>query len=96
MARRCTTVPGFGFCCQAAQQNLLNQPVRMNTRTGQRCVECTQITRRNGRPGFQFRFHKSQQCGIGAGGCPALGGAGAGGNLLSGPGGGGQSPLVAF
>lgn len=89
MARRCTTVPGYGFCCAAAQQGQLNRPVRMQTGRGQRCVECTQITKRNGRPGFRFRFHKSQECGIGPGGCPALGGqggqlpmAGAGGGTL--------------
>lgn len=72
MARRCTTVPGFGFCCQAAQQGLLNRPVRMATKTGERCVECTTIERKNGRLGFQFRFERNAQCGIGSGGCPSL------------------------
>lgn len=76
MARRCTTVPGFGACCRAAQQGLLNRPFQMQTAHGQRCAECAQITRRNGRPGFRFRFHKNAECGIGPGGCPFLGGAG--------------------
>lgn len=74
MARRCTTVPGYGFCCAAAQQNALGRPVRMTTGRGQRCVQCDQITKRNGQPGFRFRFHKNSQCGIGPGGCPALAG----------------------
>lgn len=72
MARRCTTVPGFGFCCQVAQQGLLGRPVRKQGVHGERCAQCDAITRRNGRPGFKFRWHKSDQCGIGPGGCPAL------------------------
>jgi hypothetical protein len=72
MARRCTTVPGFGACCQAAQQNRLGQPIRIQTSHGQRCAICTPITRRNGRPGFQFRFQHSSACGI-TSGCPMLG-----------------------
>lgn len=59
-------------CCLAAQQGLLNQPIRINVPGhGQRCAECTVITKRNGQPGFHFRFHKSQVCGI-VSGCPAL------------------------
>lgn len=75
MARRCTTVPGYGFCCNAAQQNALNRPVRMTTSGGkQRCVQCTTITRTKNRgQGFQFRFVKNAQCGIGPSGCPVLG-----------------------
>lgn len=77
MARRCTTVPGFGVCCRAAQQNLLNQPFKVAVAgRGERCAECTVITRKNGRPGFHFRWHKSELCGIGPGGCPALAQAG--------------------
>lgn len=73
MARRCTTVPGYGVCCAAAQQNILGQPFKFTTAGGHlRCGQCNQITRRNGQPGFQFRFHKNAQCGIGPGGCPAL------------------------
>lgn len=77
MARRCTTVPGYGVCCSAAQQGILNQPFKMTTSNGhQRCAQCNQITKRNGQPGFQFRWHKNAQCGIGPGGCPALAGGG--------------------
>ncbi len=81
MARRCTTVPGFGACCRAAQQGLIGQPMRIQTPHGERCAECNIITKRNGQPGFQFRWHKSVQCGIGPGGCPALATAGQGGQL---------------
>lgn len=72
MARRCTTVPGFGACCRAAQAGQLNQPIPIPTPHGTRCGECTVIRKRNGSPGFKFRFHKNAQCGIGPGGCPAL------------------------
>lgn len=87
MARRCTTVPGYGVCCRAAQQGMLGQVFRFATARGERCGECTPITRRNGRPGFRFRFHRSAECGIGPGGCPALasmaGGGGGGGGMLA-------------
>lgn len=81
MARRCTTVPGFGVCCRAAQQNLIGRPFQFNDSRGTaRCAECTiersqsKDPRKNGRQIFRFRFHKNQECGIGPGGCPALAG----------------------
>lgn len=84
MARRCTTVPGYGTCCRAAQQGLLNQTmVITDSRGNKRCAECStrQSTSRDprkaGRTVFEFRFHKNAECGIGPGGCPYLQGAGA-------------------
>lgn len=79
--RRCTTVPGFGTCCRAAQAGALNRPIPINTPHGQRCGECRVITKRRGGQGFQFRFHKSSECGLMAGGCPALAAGGGGGQL---------------
>jgi hypothetical protein len=83
MARRCTTTPGYGTCCRAAQQGLLNRPFIINSGTRQICAECStrQSTSRDprkaGRTVFMFRFHKHQECGIGPNGCPYLaGGAG--------------------
>lgn len=73
--RRCTTVPGFGACCQAAQAGTLNQPIRIQTQHGQRCGMCRPIQKRRGGSGFQFRFLKGQACGIVAG-CPVAGTAG--------------------
>jgi len=87
MARRCTTVPGFGACCRAATQGILNQPFRMMTSHGERCAVCTthQSTsrdpRKSGRTVFQFRFARNATCGIGPGGCPALAQGGGGGPL---------------
>lgn len=75
--RKCTSSPGFGKCCAAAQQGLLGQPFRITVRGTQRCAQCDQIQKRNGSPGFKFRFHKSAQCGLGPSGCPALAGGGA-------------------
>lgn len=80
MARRCTTVPGFGVCCRAAQQNILNQPFKMTDSRGvTRCAECATVQSRSkkhpGKTVFQFRFHKNTECGIGPNGCPYLGGA---------------------
>lgn len=82
MARRCTTVPGFGTCCRAAQQGILNQPFKFtDSRGNQRCAECTtrqsqsRDPRKAGRTVFMFRFHKNAECGIGPGGCPFLGAA---------------------
>ena len=78
MARRCTTVPGFGLCCQASQAGKLNQPIRFNTTHGQRCGVCTTRPSQSknpakaGRTVFQFRFAPGSQCGLGAGGCPTL------------------------
>lgn len=77
MARRCTTVPGFGTCCRAAQQGLTNRPFQMTTHTGAvRCAECRTVAstsrRHPGRTVFQFRWVPGAQCGIGPGGCPAL------------------------
>lgn len=78
MARRCTTVPGFGTCCAAAQRGNLNQPVRVNTAHGQRCGICTPHQKRSGAQGFIFRFTKSSACGLAAGGCPIGPGGGQG------------------
>jgi hypothetical protein len=84
MARRCTTVPGLGVCCRAAQQGIANQVFKFTDRNGHvRCAECSIVQstsrdpRKAGRQVFQFRFHKNQECGIGPGGCPALQGQGA-------------------
>jgi hypothetical protein len=75
--RRCTTVPGYGTCCAAAQQGALGRPFKLQTAHGtQRCARCDQITKRNGSPGFRFRWVKNNVCGIGPGGCPALLGGG--------------------
>jgi hypothetical protein len=71
MARRCTTVPGYGTCCAAAQAGRLGQPFRVGPAGRERCAQCDQITKVNGQPGFRFRWHKSAQCGI-VSGCPAL------------------------
>jgi hypothetical protein len=98
MARRCTTVPGFGKCCLAAQQGLLGRAFKFNDSRGNtRCGECTtrpsrsRDPRKAGRTVFEFRFHKNAECGIGPGGCPYLTGAGAGQTTLAlpppGPGG---------
>ena len=80
--RRCTTQPGIGACCRAAQQNLLNRPFRIQTANGtERCAICStrQSTskdpRKAGRTVFNYRFAKNQQCGIGPSGCPYLAGA---------------------
>jgi hypothetical protein len=82
MARRCTTVPGFGVCCRAAQQGLANQVFKFTDSRGHvRCAECNIVGKRNGAQGFRFRFHKNQECGIGPGGCPALAGPGTQGTL---------------
>lgn len=81
MARRCTTVPGYGTCCRAAQQGLLNQVMQItDSRGNKRCAECATVQsqsrdpRKAGRTVFQFRFHKSAECGIGPSGCPYLAG----------------------
>lgn len=79
MARRCTTVPGLGACCRAAQQGMLGRPFILSTSHGQRCAQCDVVGKRKGGQGFRFRFHKSAECGIGPGGCPYLAG-GQGGN----------------
>jgi hypothetical protein len=72
MSRRvCTTSPGFGACCQAAQAGQLGQNIVVNVPGhGQRCGICRQIQKRKGGVGFQFRFQKSAACGLAAGGCP--------------------------
>ena len=91
MARRCTTVPGFGTCCRAAQQGLLNKPFQFTDSRGNvRCAECAtrpSASRAPGKAGttvFQFRFHKNQECGIGPHGCPYLGTPAAGGGIAIG------------
>lgn len=81
MARRCTTVPGFGTCCAAAQQGALGRPFTVGAQGRQRCAQCDVITKRNGQPGFRFRWHKSSQCGI-VSGCPALTQGGGQGGML--------------
>lgn len=78
MARRCTTVPGFGTCCRLAQAGQLGQPRPIPGSKGARCGKCDLITKSNGRPGFRFRFQPNSACGIGPGGCPALVGGGGG------------------
>jgi len=101
MARRCTTVPGYGLCCTAAQQNRLNQPIRINTTRGQRCGICSThpSTSRNplkaGKTVFQFRFAPGASCGLGSGGCPVLGQGGAvPGQTTLLPAGGGGTTLI--
>jgi hypothetical protein len=75
MRKVCTTTAGDSTCCIAAQQNMLNQAVRVTMRNGRvRCGECTVIQKRNGSPGFRFRWRKSNLCGIGPSGCAALAG----------------------
>lgn len=90
MARRCTTVPGFGICCTVAQQGNLGRPFRYGPAGRERCAQCDVIQKTKNRgPGFRFRWHKSAQCGI-VSGCPALAQAGGqgqiGGPVLSLPG----------
>jgi hypothetical protein len=72
MSRRvCTSQPGYGACCQAAQAGQLNTPIVVNVPGhGQRCGICRPHQKRNGSQGFQFRFQKSATCGLAAGGCP--------------------------
>jgi hypothetical protein len=63
-----------------AQAGKTGQPTAIRMSNGKvRCGQCDIITKRNGSPGFRFRFHKNGQCGIGPNGCPALGGAAGGG-----------------
>lgn len=89
MARRCTTVPGYGACCAAMQQGIQpGQPFRKPTANGgERCAVCRVVPstsrKHPGRQVFQFRWAPGQQCGIGPGGCPTLnqGGGGQGFNL---------------
>lgn len=82
MARKvCTTTQGDSVCCVAAQRGALGRVFTFTTRSGsRRCGQCDLITKRNGQPGFRFRFHKSAECGI-VGGCAALAGAAGGGTL---------------
>jgi hypothetical protein len=84
MARRCTTVPGYGACCNALTSGVQSgQPFRMRTSNGgERCAVCTVVGTRKGGQGFRFRWAKSQACGIGPHGCPALAGAGGMGQTL--------------
>ncbi len=77
MVRRCTTVAGYGTCCRAAQQGLVNRPFQMTTSGGHvRCAQCSTVAssskRHPGQTVFQFRWQKNQACGLGAGGCPYL------------------------
>lgn len=66
------------MCCRAAQRGILGQPFTMTVKGVKRCAECNEITKRNGQPGFQFRWHKGQECGIQSG-CQYLGNQGGGG-----------------
>lgn len=95
MARRCTTVPGYGTCCRAAQQGLLNRPFQFTDSKGNaRCAQCDSMTStstnpaKRGRQIFRFRFHKNTECGIGPHGCPYLGQGGQSQLGLPAPGGG--------
>lgn len=92
--KKCTTVAGTSPCCAAAQRGLLGKVFTFTDSRGNvRCGECNTIQstskRHAGALVFQFRFHKSAECGIGPRGCAALlqGGATATG------GGGGQGIL---
>lgn len=89
MARRvCTTQPGDGACCRALSQGIQSgQSFKVTMRNGAvRCASCTVVQSqsknpaRRGRNVFQFRFHKSQECGIGPSGCAALAAGGGGTN----------------
>lgn len=94
MARRCTTVPGFGVCCRAAMQGISGQVFKFTDSRGHvRCAQCDIVGKRGGAQGFRFRFHKNQECGIGPGGCPALTQGGQGQMMLPGPTGGGVPTL---
>ena len=99
--RVCTTQSGESVCCVAASRGLLGRPITFTTRSGaRRCGECNVVPSQSrshpGKPVFQFRFHKSAECGIVGSGCAALaqlqngGYSGVGGPssfpLLSGPG----------
>ena len=87
MARRCTTVPGYGTCCRAASQGLLGRPFQMtDSRGSTRCAQCDTVAKTKGRGmGFRFRWHKNQECGIGPHGCPYLGAQGQGQLQIGGP-----------
>lgn len=85
MAKKCTSVPAAQApCCVAAGRGLLGKTFTfVDSRGATRCAECSVVQSKSkkhpGAPVFQFRFHKSQECGI-VNGCPALGrAAGAGG-----------------
>lgn len=69
MARRCTTVPGFGTCCRASQQGLTptggatgaGRAFTMTTHTGTtRCARCDVVAstshKHPGRPVFKFQW----------------------------------------
>lgn len=88
MAKRCTTVPGYGACCAAMQAGVRpGQAFRKQMPNGtERCAVCNVVQSHSKRhPGqnvFQFRWVKGQVCGIGPGGCPTLAqGGGQVGNL---------------
>jgi hypothetical protein len=93
MARRCTTVPGFGACCAAYGRGVQSGQTFTFTdsRGHTRCASCTQRPSRSRNPAKQgrmvtdFRFHKGAECGLSPGGCPNVpgGGGGQGGGLLS-------------
>lgn len=74
MARRCTTVPGFGICCAAAQRGRIGKEFSFTDSKGHvRCAQCDIIQRTKNRgQGFRFRFLKNAVCQIGPGGCPSL------------------------
>jgi hypothetical protein len=92
MPRRvCTTQPGDGACCRALSSGIRSgQSFKVTLRNGSvRCASCTVVAsaskdpRKHGRPVFQFRFHKSQECGIGPSGCAALAGQAGGQSQLT-------------
>lgn len=78
MARRCTTVPGFGRCCAAFQQGIQDRFTFTDSRGTQRCARCSirqsqsKNPQKRGRNVFHFEFLKNSVCGIGPGGCPVL------------------------
>lgn len=72
MARRCTTVPGYGACCAAYARGVQGGqpfPLQVNGRT--RCAVCTPVMKRNGQAGSHFKWAKAGSCGLGSGGCPS-------------------------
>jgi hypothetical protein len=90
MAKKCTCHsidPNQSVCCRAAAAGYANRPFPLPTSRGTRCFQCDIITRTNGKRGFRAHFVSGAQCGIGAGGCEALGNAamGAGQRTLQGP-----------
>jgi hypothetical protein len=110
MARRCTTVPGYGFCCASMQQYGQARAAQgVTSPNGKHCISCTVMQKKKSRCsnpntpaplGFRVRMVANAQCGIGAGGCPGLtpgmlAGAGAPAYQVQGFQGGFQVPQIA-